>query len=133
MHCRSSMALQGARIRKSHRSTQSMQTQPIHGRFGVEVLDVNLNEISQADYPGIRALFEQHSLLLFRQQEVSRARHREICGWFGPLEDRSQGQQDPDPKDMGGVTNVMADGSLAGKDDLRMLNLRANMLKNNLE
>lgn len=106
-----------------------MKTTPLHPHFGVEVLGVDLRDVTDTrHYPELRVLFEEHSLLLFRDQQVDNATHRRLCALFGPLEDRSQGQVDPDPRDMGGVTNVKADGSLAGDDDLRMLNLRANML-----
>ena len=106
-----------------------MKTTALHEHFGVQVDGIDLRQVTETDaYPEIRELFETHSLLLFRNQQVDDATHRRLCQLFGPLEDRSQGRGDVDHGDMGGVTNVMHDGSLADENDLRMLNLRANML-----
>ena len=106
-----------------------MKTTALHHDFGIQVDGIDLRQVTaDSGYPAIRELFETHSLLLFRDQQIDDETHRRLCRLFGPLEDRSQGRSEPDPGDMGGVTNVKRDGSLADADDLRMLNLRANML-----
>ena len=106
-----------------------MKTTPLHPRFGVRIDGVDLRRVSAADgFPQIRALFEEHSLLLFEDQQVDDAEHIRLCKLFGPMEDRSQGDPDPDPKELYGVTNLRSDGTVASAGDLRTLNLQANML-----
>ena len=53
-----------------------MKTTPRHPRFGVRVDGVDLRRVSAADgFPEIRALLEEHSLLLFEDQQVNDAEH----------------------------------------------------------
>ena len=106
-----------------------MKTTPLHPRFGVRIDGVDLRRVSVADgFPEIRALFEEHSLLLFEDQQVDDAEHVRLCRLFGPMEDRSQSEPDPHPGEIGGVTNLRPDGTLASAGDLKTLNLQANML-----
>lgn len=66
-----------------------MKTSPLHPRFGVEIAGVDLREVTATcHYPEIRALFEQHSLLLFRDQHLDEAAQNDLALLFGPLEDR---------------------------------------------
>ncbi len=65
-----------------------MQTQPLHDRFGVEIADVDLREVAAGNYPAIRALFDRHSLLLFKGQSLDDEAHMDLVSLFGPLEDR---------------------------------------------
>jgi len=113
-----------------------MQTRPIHDLFGVEVLGVDVGEVTPGNgYPEIRALFEEHSFLLFRGQTVDEARQMDFARLFGPIEDRSpeakkaaeEGTEAPEPE-MPHVSNVM-DGALHTEaDDKHVQNLRANFL-----
>ena len=105
-------------------------TRPLTHRFGVEVRGIDLGDgASDALFPHIRALFEEHSALLFRGQEISDSRHVELAQLFGPIEDRNAEARKPGeafvvPK----VSNVRADGSVSEAMDLHTLNLKANML-----
>ena len=59
----------------------------MHERFGVEVHDLDLREVTATNgYPQLRELFEEHSLLLFRRQELDDATQIEFARLFGPIE-----------------------------------------------
>jgi alpha-ketoglutarate-dependent 2,4-dichlorophenoxyacetate dioxygenase len=101
---------------------------PLHPSFGVEVHDVNLRAIHETSgYPEIRAAFEQHSLLLFRRQNLDDAAHLSLGALFGPIEDRSMGRNGPMPR-MDNVTNRLGSGAIAAPDSAHTLNLTANQL-----
>lgn len=104
-----------------------MRTTPLHDRFGVEVHDVDLNDVTaEAGYPDIRDAFETHSLLLFRDQDLDDDAHLTFGALFGPIENRSKGTI-VEPR-MSKVTNVRADDSVAPEHDKQVLNLKANQL-----
>ena len=106
-----------------------MRTTPLHDRFGVECHDVDLRDVAaETGYPEIRAAFEEHSLLLFRNQELDDAQHLTFGALFGPIEDRSRGADGPAPR-MSTVSNVRDDSDeIAPEDDFQVLNLKANQL-----
>ena len=102
-----------------------LRTSPLHADFGVEVHGLDLRDIAaETGYAEIRALFEFHTLLLFRGQHLSDEQHLAFARLFGPLEDR---EDRPEPE-ICSVTNVSADGAPAPADDSRTLNLKANQL-----
>src|SRR5271166_5232019 len=104
------------------------RTTPLHPRFGVEMHDVDLRRVTATDgYPAIRRAFETHSLLLFRDQRLDAAAHLALGSLFGPIEDRSQGKDGPEPR-VGVLTNRRDDRSIAAEDEIRTLNLKANQL-----
>ena len=105
-----------------------MRTTPLHDRFGVEIHDVDLREVTaEAGYPGIRDAFETHSLLLFRHQDLTDEEHLALGSLFGPIEDRSQNPDGP-KAEMSTVSNVRDDDTIAPEDDNLVLNLKANQL-----
>ena len=100
----------------------------LHPRFGVEMHEVDLCRVTAAEgYPAIRQAFEAHSLLLFRDQQLDDRAHLALGALFGPIEDRSQGKDGPDPK-VSRVTNRREDDVIVAEDDPRTLNLMANQL-----
>ncbi len=102
-----------------------LRTSPLHADFGVEVHGVDLRDIAaETGYGEIRALFESHTLLLFREQHLSDEEHLAFARLFGPLEDR---EDRPEPE-ICPVTNVNDDGTTAAEDASRTLNLKANQL-----
>ena len=105
-----------------------MRTTSLHDDFGVEVHGLDLFDVTEeVFYPEIRDLFEQHSLLLFRDQIINEDRHRILAELFGPLEDLTD--KDPGavtPRPM--VSNVTEDGQLAHQRDLRLLNIQSNFI-----
>ena len=103
-----------------------MQALCLHPDFGVEVRHVDLRTVT-ADhlYPEIRELFERHSLLLFRDQDLDEPAHRALAELFGPLEDlRDTEAGMPPPRPM--VSNVATTGGLTDDAELRLLDLKSN-------
>ena len=105
-----------------------MRTRPLHPLFGVEVLDCDLRAVTADEgYPEIRALFEEHSLLLFRGQKLTDDQHIVLARLFGPIEDRSKGANGPEPR-VSHVSNRF-DLRPSMKDDAAQLShLKANQL-----
>lgn len=108
----------------------SIQTRPLTSNFAVEVTGVDLPDM-RADhlFSHLRALFEEHSALLFRNQNVTDEQHIALASLFGPIEDRyaderKSGKVFEVPK----VSNLREDGSVREEMDLKTLNLKANFL-----
>lgn len=105
-------------------------TTPLTPAFGVEVTGVDICDIVPSGrFRELRALFEEHSALLFRGQDLSDETHLELGRAFGPIEDRQADERKPGeeftiPK----VSNVREDGSITGEMDLHTLNLQSNFL-----
>ena len=58
---------------------------PLNPLFGAEVRGLNLSEAGNADnFSIIRELFERHSALLFRNQNLSEAEQILLAKQFGP-------------------------------------------------
>ena len=98
--------------------------------FGVDIEGIDLMDVTAENlFPEIRALFEEHSALLFRSQNMTPEKHLEIARLFGPIEDRKAderkaGESFAIPE----VSNVREDGSVTGEMDLHTLHLKANFL-----
>ena len=110
-----------------------MKTTPLHSRFGVEVHEVNLREITAAfGYAEIRDAFEQHSLLLFRGQNLDDEQHNDFAALFGPLEDRPADVAKETPRDrppLPKVSNLANDGSgVLTENSDKVLDLKSNQL-----
>ncbi|MEM7406043.1 MAG: TauD/TfdA family dioxygenase [Pseudomonadota bacterium] len=108
-----------------------MQTRPLHPRFGVEIEGVDLRTVSASrHYRHIRALFEEHSVLLFKRQTLDDDAHTDLASQFGPIEDRAadaartRARTRP-PVPLLTNLNEAGDGALA-PNSLTTLNLVAN-------
>ena len=101
---------------------------PLTDCFGVEVSGPPLAEFVPAGRFGeLRSLFEEHSALLFREQDFSDEAHLELAQAFGPIEDRKADERkDGEVFEIPKVTNVRADSSLSGDMDMHQLHLEAN-------
>lgn len=108
----------------------TIQTTPLNPHFGVEVTGISLSDVTAENlFPQIRALFEEHSALLFRAQDVSDEKHQELAQLFGPIEDRNADERKPGQNfEIPKVSNVQEDGTTSGEMDLKTLNLKANFL-----
>ncbi len=105
-----------------------LNTSKLHEDFGVEVHGVDLRAVTQDHlYPEIRALFEAHSVLLFRRQELDEAAHRKLATLFGPLEDLRDTPDDR-PVERAMVSNLSESGALVQTPELRLLDIQANFL-----
>ena len=106
-----------------------MRTTPLTPGFGLELHDIDLREVT-ADhlYPEIRQAFETHSLLLIRDQSLDPATHTRIGALFGPLENREAMASGADVAfEVSSLSNRTSKG-LRAADDMRLLDLQANML-----
>ena len=106
-----------------------INTTKLHPRFGVEVHDLNLQNVTpEREYPALRDLFERHSLILFRGQQLNDEQHNDFAALFGPLEDRRKAaprRRPPLPK----VSNLSGSGTrLLGEDSVEVRDLKANQL-----
>ena len=62
---------------------------PLTELFGVDVQGIDLTQIrTEGHFRPIRALFDEHSALLFRGQNLTDEDHIRLSGFFGPIEDR---------------------------------------------
>lgn len=106
-----------------------MRTSPLHPRFGRLVDDVDLRDLT-ADhlYPDLRQAFEQHSVLLFRGQSLSENDHVRLAELFGPLENREAMAAGRDIAFEVSELSNLTESGLRSRDDLRLLDLQANML-----
>lgn len=107
-----------------------IETCPLTPAFGVQVSGIAVSDVTEAKlYPEIRALFEEHSALLFRRQQFSDSQHMALAKLFGPIEDRQADERKPDevftvPR----VSNVREDGETHDENDLKTLDLQSNFL-----
>ncbi|MEM1236861.1 MAG: TauD/TfdA family dioxygenase [Pseudomonadota bacterium] len=109
---------------------RSDQTRLLTDQFGVEVYDVDLTRVkTEIDFQAIRDLFDEHSALLFRGQDLTDEAHIRISEFFGPIEDRMADERKPGEKfKVPEVSNVREDGSTSDRMDLQTLNLKSNFL-----
>ena len=103
---------------------------PLTDSFGVEVFGLPLADVTKDHlFPELRQLFETHSALLFRGQDVTDETHLRLAQLFGPLEDRyPEERKDPGSYQIPKVSNVREDGSTSQELDLKTLGLKANFL-----
>lgn len=105
-----------------------METIPLQQRFGMAVLHVQLADITDGSgYREIRDLLDRYSLLLFRGQQLSDQQHLAFGQLFGPIEDRTRGENGPAPS-VSPVSNADEDGRAVDENSLHVLQLKANQL-----
>ena len=104
-----------------------IETSPLTDSFGVVVHNVDLSKISEdGDYPALRALFEEHSAILFKGQDLSSEDHLRLAAMFGPIEDRKKDERDPGAAPEVAMVSNEADGGVTNEMDLHTLHLKAN-------
>lgn len=109
-------------------SSVPFSTLPLHSHFGVEVLDVDLRLLPNTQFSELRALFDQHSLLLFRNQVLSDDEHLNLASKFGPIEYHEEIYNNTEPSSrMRYISNAEKD-SVYDENDIRALELKSNML-----
>jgi alpha-ketoglutarate-dependent 2,4-dichlorophenoxyacetate dioxygenase len=107
-----------------------MDLRPLSPDFGAEVLGVGLSDVAERDdaYAFVRAAFEEHSILLFRNQQVTDELQAAYSRRFGELEIAkvaSLGEGTP----FSILTNVdRATGALVAPDHKEALRAKANQL-----
>ena len=98
-------------------------------RFAVEVRGVDLIDVATDDaaYCAVREAFEEHSVILFRNQETSDDVQVAFSRAFGPLERTKVGSLCAGTLYVH-ITNVAADATLVAETDRQALANRANQL-----
>jgi alpha-ketoglutarate-dependent 2,4-dichlorophenoxyacetate dioxygenase len=101
----------------------------LHPEFGVEIAGVDLTRpLAEAEWQAIRDAFDEHSVLLFRDQSLDDTRQIAFSQRFGPLE-RTIGANPAGGTAFARQSNIdIASGSLIPPDDRRMIYQKANML-----
>src|SRR5271165_5440860 len=72
----------------SNRGSLDMELVRLHPDLGVEIRGIDLLDVASSDaaYRSVRVAFEEHSLLVFRNQEVADDLQAVFSRAFGPLE-----------------------------------------------
>ena len=106
------------------------KTTPLTDRFGVEVHDFDLTQVkTEDDFRAVRGLFDEHSAMLFRDQNLTDEDHIRLNKFFGPVEDRLADERKPgEAYKVPEVSNIREDGTVADETDLDALNLKSNFL-----
>jgi alpha-ketoglutarate-dependent 2,4-dichlorophenoxyacetate dioxygenase len=106
-----------------------MELVPLHRDFGVEIGGVGLLDVASSDasYGAVRAAFEEHSLLLFRDQEVADDVQAAFSRAFGPLERVKIGSEGASTF-YSRLNNLSSDGSVVPETHRQALTARANQL-----
>ena len=109
-----------------------IETTALHPYFGLEVFDLDLTEVVNDGQilrlAQIRQMFETHSLLLFRRQNLDDAAHLRLAQWFGPIENRDKGAWNTTPKQAGILSNVDEKLGLLEESHHHVKNLKSNQL-----
>jgi alpha-ketoglutarate-dependent 2,4-dichlorophenoxyacetate dioxygenase len=98
-------------------------------RFAAEVRGVDLMDVATNDaaYRAVREAFEEHSVILFRNQEISDEVQVAFSRAFGPLERTKVGSLCAGTLYVH-ITNVAANATLVAETDRQALANRANQL-----
>ena len=91
------------------------KTTPLTDRFGVEVHDFDLTQVrTEDDFRAVRGLFDEHSAMLFRNQDLTDEDHIRLSKFFGSIEDRLADERKPgESYKVPEVSNIREDGTVA--------------------
>ncbi len=98
----------------------------LHRDFGVEIDGIDLRDAA-THYARIREAFEEHSVLLFRNQRLDDEVHLALGRLFGVIEIRQKNPQEHEAR-MSMVSNRRNDGRVLSEQDSRLMHLKANQL-----
>jgi len=106
-----------------------MQVIPIGPGFGAELRGVSMLDVASNDeaYRAVRAAFEEHSIILLRDQQITDDLQAAFSRAFGPLELGKVGLQSAGSF-YGRITNTTRDGKIVPPDDRLLQTVRANQL-----
>ena len=106
-----------------------MELVPLGPDFGVEIRGLALVEVASSDkaYQTVRAAFEEHSVLLFRNEGITDDLQAAFSRAFGPLERVKVGSKG-EGTFYSRLHNIAADGSLVPETHRQALTARANQL-----
>ena len=99
---------------------------PLHALFAAEVIGLDLNKpLDQATLASIKSAFAQHSVLVFRGQQITDEQQIAFSECFGELETTKVGTPGAGSK-LITLTNMGPDGSIIAPTDRQILNNKAN-------
>ena len=100
-----------------------IDTRPLHPALGVEIVGVDVRRLDEPTFREVTAAFEEHSVLLFRGQELDDQEQIAFSARFGPLETtiRSIAQQRRDRPEISNLSNVDGTDQLIPAGDRRNL------------
>ena len=101
----------------------TLESRPLHARLGVEILGVDVTRLTEAVFDDIAEAFDEHSVLLFRDQRLDDAAQIAFSRRFGPLETtiRSINTQARTLPEIANLANVDAEDRLIPSGDKRNL------------
>jgi alpha-ketoglutarate-dependent 2,4-dichlorophenoxyacetate dioxygenase len=101
----------------------ALGTRPLQSDFGVEILNVDVRRLDEAVFREIVEAFEEHSVLLFRGQQIGDEEQIAFSRRFGPLETtiRTIASQSRDLPEISNLANVDAEDRLIPAADKRNL------------
>ena len=101
----------------------ALALRPLHARFGVELLDVDVTRVDGDAFREVAEALDEHSVLLFRGQRLSDQEQIAFSQRFGPLEStlRSIASQAGTLPEISNLTNVDAEERLIPRGDKRNL------------
>ena len=101
----------------------ALQTRPLQSCFGVELVGVDVRKVDDAMFAEIVAAFEEHSVLLFRGQQIGDEEQIAFTRRFGPLETtiRTINSVAKVAPEISYLANVDAEDQLIPKGDKRNL------------
>jgi alpha-ketoglutarate-dependent 2,4-dichlorophenoxyacetate dioxygenase len=99
----------------------TLELRRLHPRVGVEILGVDVTQVSESVFDEIVAAFDEHSVLLFRGQHLDDAAQIAFSRRFGPLETtiRSINSQARTLPEIANLANVDAEDRLIPTGDKR--------------
>ena len=98
----------------------------LHDDFGVEIDGIDLRDAA-THYARIREAFEEHSVLLFRDQCLDDEAHLALGRLFGVIEIRQKNPQEHEAR-MSMVSNRQDGGHVLSEKSARLMHLKANQL-----
>ena len=109
------------------RNTGPIVVKKLHPLFGAEVSGIDITRpLSQREFGPIRAAFEEHSVLLFRDQHMTDETQVQFSEYFGPLETTGSANPAAGTKFQRQSNLDIMTGEPIPPDDMRMIYQKAN-------
>src|ERR1700749_3365743 len=109
------------------RNTGPIKITRLHPLFGAEITGIDITRpLTQREFGPIRAAFEEHSVLLFRDQPMDDEKQIEFSEYFGPLETTGSANPASGTKFARQSNLDIMTGEPIPPDDMRMIYQKAN-------
>ncbi|MBS0518765.1 MAG: TauD/TfdA family dioxygenase [Proteobacteria bacterium] len=111
------------------RNTGPISVRKLHPLFGAEISGIDITQpLSAREFGPIRAAFEEHSVLLFRDQPMDDEKQIRFSEYFGPLETTLSANPAAGTKFARQSNLDIMTGEPIPPDDMRMIYQKANYL-----